>query len=85
MAIEPQQPPDPLMNNVEVAERLRRSVPQVRWMRHNGTGPKSALIAGRVMYRTSDVERFIAESGRLEEAYGERFSCPGYLRELELG
>jgi predicted DNA-binding transcriptional regulator AlpA len=50
---------DQLMTLSEVAERLRRSEAQLRWMRHNKTGPKSAKIAGRVMYRRSDVERWI--------------------------
>lgn len=50
---------DPLMTLSEVAERLRRSEAQLRWMRHNGTGPPSAKIAGRVMYRKSELERWI--------------------------
>lgn len=50
---------DQLMTLGEVAERLRRSEAQLRWMRHNGTGPPSAKIAGRVMYRRSDLERWI--------------------------
>lgn len=53
---------DPLMTLSEVAERLRRSEAQLRWMRHNGTGPRSAKIAGRVMYRQSDVERWITDA-----------------------
>lgn len=44
-----------LMTLEEVAEMLRKSPAQIRWMRHNGSGPKSAKIAGRVMYRRSDV------------------------------
>ena len=51
--------PDPLMTLSEVAERIRRSEAQLRWMRHNKSGPPSAKIAGRVMYRCSDVERWI--------------------------
>ena len=39
----------------EVAEMLRKSPAQVRWMRHNGTGPKCATLGGRVMYRDQDV------------------------------
>lgn len=50
-----------LMTMAEVAERLRRSENQLRWMRHNGTGPRSAKIAGRVMYRQSDVEAWIED------------------------
>lgn len=39
----------------EVAEMLRKSPAQVRWMRHNGTGPRAARLGGRVMYREQDV------------------------------
>ena len=52
-------PRDPLWTLSETAERLRRSEAQLRWMRHNGSGPPSAKIAGRVMYRESDVESWI--------------------------
>lgn len=51
--------PDPLMTLDEVAERLRRSPAQLRWMRHEKRGPRAAKIAGRVTYRQSDVERWI--------------------------
>lgn len=43
----------------EVAALLRRSPAQVRWMRHNGTGPRSAKVAGRVMYREDDLDNWI--------------------------
>jgi len=43
----------------EVAALLRRSPAQVRWMRHNGTGPRSAKVAGRVMYREDDLDDWI--------------------------
>lgn len=46
----------------EVAERLRRSQAQLRWMIHNGTAPKHAKIAGRIVFRESDVERFIDDA-----------------------
>lgn len=39
----------------EVAEMLRKSPAQLRWMRHNGSGPKSAKLGGRVMYREADI------------------------------
>lgn len=44
-----------LMTLEEVAELLRKSPAQLRWMRHSGTGPRSAKICGRVMYRRADV------------------------------
>jgi predicted DNA-binding transcriptional regulator AlpA len=39
----------------EVATLLRKSPAQVRWMRHNGTGPRAARLGGRVMFREQDV------------------------------
>lgn len=46
----------------EVADRLRRSPAQVRWMVHTGDAPKSAKIGGRRCWRESDVEKFIADA-----------------------
>ncbi|AUZ88523.1 helix-turn-helix domain-containing protein [Arthrobacter agilis] len=39
----------------EVAELLRKSPSQMRWMRHNGSGPRGAKLGGRLLYRESDV------------------------------
>lgn len=39
----------------EVAEMLRKSPAQMRWLRHNSRGPRCAKIGGRVMYREADV------------------------------
>lgn len=39
----------------EVAEMLRKSPAQMRWMRHNGSGPRSARLGGRIVYREADV------------------------------
>ena len=50
---------DALLTVEEVAERLRRPVATVRYWRATGTGPKGARLGGRVLYRTSDVERWI--------------------------
>lgn len=46
----------------EVADRLRRTPAQLRWMVHVGTAPHSAMIAGRRCWRESDVEKFIADA-----------------------
>lgn len=43
----------------EVAVMLRKSPAQIRWMIHVKSAPKSALIGGRRMFRTSDIEEFI--------------------------
>jgi predicted DNA-binding transcriptional regulator AlpA len=50
-----------LMTLDEVATYLRKSPSQLRWMRHNGTGPRSAKIGGRVMYRKTDVDAWLDE------------------------
>ncbi|ALG85832.1 helix-turn-helix transcriptional regulator [Gordonia phthalatica] len=33
----------------------------MRYMRHNGTGPASFVISGKVLYRRSEIERWLAE------------------------
>ena len=53
---------DKLLFIPEVAERLRRSPNQIRWMIQQGTAPKHARIAGRIVFRDSDVEQFIDDA-----------------------
>jgi predicted DNA-binding transcriptional regulator AlpA len=53
---------DQLMFVDEVAERLRRSPSQLRWMIQQGTAPKHAKIAGRIVFRTLDVEKYIEDA-----------------------
>lgn len=48
-----------LMTMAEVAEFTRIPVNTPRFYRHKGTGPKSALIGGRVMYRRTDVATWV--------------------------
>ena len=43
----------------ETAEALRKTPSQLRWMIHQGSAPKSALIGGRRMFREADVEAYI--------------------------
>ena len=45
----------------EAAEFCRVPVATMRWWRHQGTGPKSARIGGRVMYKQVDLEAWINE------------------------
>jgi DNA-binding transcriptional MerR regulator len=52
---------DRLLTPTEVAARVRRPIATVRYWRFQGTGPRSANVAGRVLYRESDVEAWIAE------------------------
>ena len=57
-----------LLTLEEVAEMLRKSPAQMRWMRHNGTGPKAARLGGRVMYREQDVIDWINAAFEAEPA-----------------
>jgi predicted DNA-binding transcriptional regulator AlpA len=43
----------------EVAALLRRSPAQLRYMRGQGTAPRSAKIAGRIMFREEEVIAFV--------------------------
>lgn len=52
----------------EAAEALGRTVANMRWMRHKGTGPKSATLGGRVAYRRSDIEAWIDAAFEGQEA-----------------
>lgn len=51
-----------LLTLAEVAERLRKSEAQLRWMIHAGTAPRSAKIGGRRMFRESDIEDYINQA-----------------------
>lgn len=44
-----------LLTLEEVAEMLRKSPAQIRWMVHNRTAPKSGKLGGRRMFREQDV------------------------------
>lgn len=46
----------------EVAEMLRKSPAQIRWMVHNESGPKSGKLGGRRMFREADVLNWINEA-----------------------
>lgn len=48
-----------LLTLPEVAEMLRKTEPQLRWMIHNGTAPRSAKIGGRRMFREADCLAYI--------------------------
>lgn len=51
----------------EAAEFLRVPVSTLRFWRHRGTGPRSARIGGRVMYRQADLEAWLNEQFEKEE------------------
>lgn len=48
-----------LLYKQDVAELLGRSTRSIEWMVYSGTGPKSAVIGGRRVWRESDVEAWI--------------------------
>jgi DNA-binding transcriptional MerR regulator len=54
----------------EVAERLRRPVATVRFWRARGIGPKGATVGGRVLYRQSDVEKWLDEQFSKDASVG---------------
>lgn len=52
---------DKLLYLEEVAEILRRSPGALRYMVHAGTAPPSAKIAGRRMWRESEVHKWLED------------------------
>lgn len=60
---------DPLWTTAEVAEYLRRPEGTLRQWRHKGVGPKGFRQVGLVVYRRSEVMRWLAE---LEAADADR-------------
>ena len=54
---------DALLTVKEAAPLLRTTEKGLRWMIHQGTAPKSALVGGtRRMFRQSDIDAYIAEA-----------------------
>ncbi|MFS0912804.1 helix-turn-helix transcriptional regulator [Microbacterium sp. 179-I 3D2 NHS] len=53
---------DKLLFVREVADRLGRSEAALRWMMQQGTAPKYAKLGGRVVFRESDVDAFVASA-----------------------
>lgn len=50
-----------LLTMDETSEVTRVPKSTLRFYRHNGTGPRSFKLGGRVMYREEDVEAWIEE------------------------
>ncbi|WP_190263738.1 helix-turn-helix domain-containing protein [Glutamicibacter nicotianae] len=67
MSVAPAPGPYTLSLIEEAAEFLRVPVATLRYWRHQGTGPKSARIGGRVMYKQADLENWINEQFEKEE------------------
>ena len=52
---------DELLTPAEVADRVRRPIATVKYWRAVKLGPESANVGGRVLYRASDVEKWIEQ------------------------
>jgi len=52
----------------EVARKLNVPVGTVRNWRQRGNGPRGFKLGGRVRFRSSDIDAYIAERERLEAA-----------------
>ncbi|MBG6224735.1 DNA-binding transcriptional MerR regulator [Arthrobacter sp. CAN_A2] len=57
-----------LMTLEEVSEETRVPINTLRFYRHKGEGPKFAKIAGRLMARRADVERWLDAAFDSEES-----------------
>jgi hypothetical protein len=55
----------------EVSERIRRPIATLNYWRAMGTGPKSCLIGGRVLYSEAELNRWIEAEMAADSAYTE--------------
>ena len=46
----------------QTAERLGMTEPALRWLIHEGRGPRSFVLEGRRKFRDADIEAYIAEA-----------------------
>lgn len=60
---------DRLLTKAEVSTKVRRPIATLNFWRTRGIGPRSALIGGRVLYRESDVDAWIASEIEADTAY----------------
>ncbi len=58
---------DDLLTTREVADYLNRPAGTLRQWRHRRYGPRGFLLGGIVMYRESEVDRWLAEQERAAE------------------
>jgi hypothetical protein len=65
-------PPDPWLTTAEVAARLRTPEATIRYWRMKNYGPKGVRIGRRVVYRTSEIERFEHELEHAQAVGGVR-------------
>ncbi|MEZ3155808.1 helix-turn-helix domain-containing protein [Microbacterium sp. BWR-S6Y] len=53
---------DPLLTVAEVAPMIRKTEKALRAMITQGTAPRSAKVAGRRLFRQSDVDAYVANA-----------------------
>jgi predicted DNA-binding transcriptional regulator AlpA len=61
---------DRLLNIEEAAARTRLPVATLRFYRHKGTGPRSAKLGRRVIYREADLDAWIEAQFTGEVTHG---------------
>lgn len=59
--------PERLLTTAEAAEVLRTPAATLRYWRHARIGPPSARLGRRVIYRESDITRWIEEQFTAQE------------------
>jgi predicted DNA-binding transcriptional regulator AlpA len=64
------QNPDDLLLLPEVALLTRRSEATLRWLRHQGDGPKGHRAGRRIYFRRGDVMAWLAEQERAASVTG---------------
>lgn len=62
---------DDLLLTSEVSKLVRRPDATLRYWRHIGAGPKSFRLQGRIVYRRSEVSRWIASCEAAEQTHGD--------------
>jgi len=54
--------PAVLLTIDEAAKRIRRSPAALRYMVHKGTAPRSALLAGRRVFKEADIDAWVEQA-----------------------
>lgn len=63
--------PSEFLDSVALAALLNTTPNTVRQWRFHGTGPRGARVGKRVLYRRADVDAWLAERSRLDQAQRE--------------
>lgn len=62
--------PEDLLLIEDVSVITRRSVGTLRWLRHQGQGPKAYRSGRRIYFKRGDVMSWLAEQGRADDSSG---------------